>query len=63
MKYTLYAVAAILILMGVVFFLQGVNILPGSVMTGDIFWAWVGFFAIIVGGGIGYFAYRSGRRS
>lgn len=32
-------VAAVLILVGVVWFLQGVNILPGSFMTGQIQWA------------------------
>ncbi|HSR21353.1 MAG TPA: hypothetical protein VLL49_10615 [Anaerolineales bacterium] len=32
-------VAAVLILVGVVWFLQGVNILPGSFMTGQVQWA------------------------
>ena len=29
-----------LMLMGVIWFLQGVNILPGSFMTGQIQWAY-----------------------
>ncbi len=36
-------------LVGVVWILQGVGLLPGSFMTGDIFWAWVGFVSIIAG--------------
>lgn len=35
-------VACLLIAMGIVWILQGVNILPGSFMTGDIRWAWRG---------------------
>ena len=30
------------IIMGLVWILQGVNILPGSFMTGQIVWAWRG---------------------
>jgi hypothetical protein len=32
-----------------IWFLQGVNILPGSFMTGDIRWAWNGAVAVAVG--------------
>jgi hypothetical protein len=35
--------------MGAVWVLQGVNILPGSFMTGDIRWAWRGAFTIAIG--------------
>ena len=27
---------------GIVWLLQGINVLPGSFMTGDPFWAWTG---------------------
>ena len=36
-------------LMGVVWFLQGINILPGSFMTGDPRWAWRGAGVLVVG--------------
>jgi len=39
MKLVLQIVAGILILGGEVFFLQGINVLPGSYMTGDPQWA------------------------
>ena len=36
-------------LMGVVWFLQGINILPGSFMTGQTQWAIYGVIAVIIG--------------
>ena len=39
----------ILLLMGFVWILQGTNILPGSFMTGQPFWAWMGILSVIVG--------------
>jgi hypothetical protein len=41
--------AVLLILMGAVWILQGVNILPGSFMTGQIAWAWRGAAAAAIG--------------
>jgi hypothetical protein len=39
---TVNAVAAILLLMGTLWFLQGINVLPGSFMTGQTRWAVTG---------------------
>jgi len=39
----------LLIAMGVIWILQGVNILPGSFMTGQTAWAWRGAAAAAVG--------------
>ena len=52
MKNTLRIVGAVLMLMGVIWFLQGINILPGSFMTGQIQWAVYGGIAVIVGAGL-----------
>jgi len=38
-----------LITMGTIWILQGVNILPGSFMTGQIRWAWRGAAAAVAG--------------
>lgn len=38
-----------LIVMGFIWILQGVNILPGSFMTGQIVWAWRGAAAALAG--------------
>jgi uncharacterized membrane protein HdeD (DUF308 family) len=39
MRITLNVVASLLVLTGVVWFLQGINVLPGSFMTGQTRWA------------------------
>jgi hypothetical protein len=49
MKITLNIVGGILVLFGAIWFLQGINILPGSFMTGDIHWAIYGGIAVVVG--------------
>jgi hypothetical protein len=59
MKTILNILATLIILSGGVWFLQGINILPGSFMTGQIQWAIYGGIAIVVGGGILYFANRN----
>ena len=55
---TLNVLAVLLILMGSVWFLQGVNILPGSFMTGDIRWAIYGAVAVVAGIGLAVAANR-----
>ncbi len=49
MRIVLRIVAVILILFGCVWILQGVNILPGSFMTGQVRWAVYGGMAVAVG--------------
>jgi len=45
----IFVVGGVISLMGLVWFLQGIGVLPGSVMTGSQFWAMAGVFAMIVG--------------
>lgn len=40
---------ALAVLMGTIWFLQGINVLPGSFMTGQIRWAVYGALAILLG--------------
>jgi hypothetical protein len=49
MKISLNLLGAVLILMGCIWILQGVNILPGSFMTGQVRWAVYGGIAVAVG--------------
>ena len=42
----------VMVLMGTIWFLQGINILPGSFMTGQIRWAVYGGIAFVVGLGL-----------
>jgi len=63
MKTMLNLFAVLLILAGGIWLLQGINILPGSFMTGQIQWAVYGGIAIIVGGVILFFANRNKKDS
>lgn len=49
MKTLFYIFGGLLILGGAVWVLQGINILPGSFMTGQIQWAYNGAVAIVIG--------------
>lgn len=49
MAWAMVIVGAILDLVGTVWILQGLNILPGSFMTGQLFWAGAGLVTMIVG--------------
>ena len=58
MKRLLYIIGIILILTGGIFFLQGINVLPGSSMTGDPQWAINGGLMIVVAIGLMLWANR-----
>jgi hypothetical protein len=49
MNIALYVGGVILMLMGAIWFLQGINVLPGSFMTGQIQWAVYGAIAFVLG--------------
>ena len=49
MKIASNIVGVLLVFMGTVWFLQGINVLPGSFMTGQTKWAVRGGVAAIVG--------------
>ena len=51
-------IAALLILAGGVFLLQGINVLPGSSMSGDPAWARNGIIMIVIGIGLLIWAHR-----
>lgn len=59
MKRTSLRIAGVLLLLvGAVWFFQGIGVLPGSFMTGQDFWAVAGFLTAI--GGV--IVFRHGRR-
>jgi hypothetical protein len=45
-------------LVGIVWVLQGIGILGGSIMTNDIKWAVIGAVLIVVAGGLTYWVNR-----
>lgn len=56
MRVLLNFVALLLFLSGLTFFLQGINVLPGSFMTGDPQWAINGGIMMVIALGLAAFA-------
>jgi drug/metabolite transporter superfamily protein YnfA len=57
----LLAIGGVLVLAGVVFFLQGINVLGGSGMSGKTLWAILGPIIALVGVGVIVLGRRSRR--
>ncbi len=55
-----YAVAAVLVLVGLIWVGQGIGLVPGSFMTGQQIWAVVGAAFVAAGG---FLAWSTGRSS
>lgn len=49
MKIALNIVGVLLVIMGGIWFFQGINVLPGSFMTGQMKWAIYGGIAFVAG--------------
>ena len=62
MKITLNVVGVLLVFVGIVWILQGVNVLPGSFMTGQLQWAVYGAIAVALGCVALFLARRMARR-
>ena len=52
MKTILKVLGVLMMLVGAIWFLQGINLLPGSFMTGQIQWAFYGGGMAIIGLGL-----------
>ena len=48
-RWPLLGIGLALMLTGAVWILQGLDLLKGSFMTGQAFWAWMGAVAILAG--------------
>jgi len=59
MKTVLRVVGVLLLLVGAIWFLQGINVLPGSFMTGQLKWAVYGGIAFACGAALLLLARRS----
>ncbi len=60
MRIGMAVLGVLMVLMGGVWFLQGINVLPGSFMTGDLHWAVYGGILAAVGIGLLWRAKRRG---
>jgi hypothetical protein len=58
LRYVWQVVAGFLILAGTIWFLQGINVLPGSFMTGQTQWAIYGAGTAVLGIGLLLFVNR-----
>ena len=63
MRIALNVVGAVLVFFGSVWVLQGVNVLPGSFMSGQMRWAVRGGLAVIAGIAVLVWANRKRQRS
>ena len=61
MRRGLAVVGGVVLLAGAVFAGQGLGYIPGSYMTGDMKWFWIGSGMVIVGLALGAGAWRAGR--
>ena len=58
MKWLLDILGGLLTLVGLVWILQGVNVLPGSFMSGQSLYAVLGLVLVVIGGSILYLTNR-----
>jgi uncharacterized membrane protein len=58
MRIVMVVAGVVLMALGLIWFLQGINVLPGSFMTGQMQWAIYGAIAFV----IGLFLFVRGRR-
>ena len=63
MKIALNVMGVLLVLAGSTWFLQGINVLPGSFMSGQTQWAVRGGIAALVGVGVLLWANRKRQRT
>jgi hypothetical protein len=59
LRYVLLILGGLMDLVGVVWLLQGLGVLPGSFMTGQPFWAVMGAILLVVGSLLVYAGLRS----
>ena len=59
----LFVVAVLLALVGLVWIFQGVGVIKGSFMTGQILWTFIGIIVLIVAAGLFWLGSRRPSRS
>ena len=62
MRWALMVLGGLIAVIGGVWTLQGVGVLPGSFMTGQTFWAVAGLLTLVAGAALCYAATRLGSR-
>ena len=62
MKIAITVFGLLLALVGIIWILQGLNVLPGSFMTGQVQWAAYGAIALAIGCVLLYVNHRRGHK-
>ena len=62
MRATVGVVGVLVLLVGAVFAGQGLGYIPGSFMTGDIHWFWIGIAMVVFGLALGAGAFLRRRK-
>lgn len=62
MRIALIVIGGLMSLIGIVWILQGIGILPGSAMSGQTFWAYIGLGMDIIGSLLVVLGIQIGRR-
>ena len=62
MRWVLLILGGLMVLMGGVWTLQGIGILPGSFMSGQTFWAMASLLTLVAGAALCYATTRLGSR-
>jgi hypothetical protein len=57
-KTILLIVGVILVFAGLIWFFQGIGLIPGSFMTNNLTWAIIGPITALIGAGLVWFGYR-----
>jgi hypothetical protein len=57
----LFVFAALLALVGLIWIFQGVGVIKGSFMTGQLLWTFIGIAVLIVAGGLFWLGSRPSR--
>lgn len=63
MRVALAVVGVLILLAGAVFAGQGLGYIPGSFMTGDIHWFWIGSVMVMLGLALGVASFLGRRRA
>ncbi len=63
MKIFLNIVGILLALFGIVWFLQGMNLMPGTPMSGQLIWVVIGVAVFIAGAGILFFGNKGKKKT
>jgi hypothetical protein len=58
MRPAFFVIAGIMAVVGLIWVFQGLNVIKGSFMTGQIIWTYIGIVVLVLAGGLAWFTNR-----